>query len=117
MNDDGSVIIGRMGSFWMSGFDGVMWVDGLGWLKMGDFFRKQGVAEAYRLGIENPLSINGAGNEMVGGLLGVPMSWYVDMKRVYVCEAGQSAKVDFPATAVAKVKGGAKLGRCEHLNG
>jgi hypothetical protein len=117
MNDAGNVIIGRMGSFQVNVFEGVMWVDGLGWIKMGDFFRKQGVAEAYKLGMDNPMATNGAGNEMVGGLLGVAMSWYVDMKRVYICEGGLSTKVDFPATAVARVKGGAKLGRCEHLNG
>lgn len=117
MNDAGSVMIGRIGSFQVNVFEGVMWVDGLGWIRMGDFFRKQGVAEAYKLGMDNPIAINGVGNEMVGGLLGVPMSWYVDMRRVYVCEAGQSTKVDFPATAVAKVKGGARLGRCEHLGG
>ena len=44
MNDSGSVIIGRMGSFQFNLFEGVMWVDGLGWTKMGEFFRQQGVA-------------------------------------------------------------------------
>ena len=117
MNDSGSVMIGRMGSFWMAGFEGVMWVDGLGWIKLGDFFRNQGVAEAYKLGMDNPMSINAAGNEMVGGLVGAAMSWYVDMKQAYVCQAGSSVRVGFPADAVAKVKAGAKLGRCEHLKG
>lgn len=115
MNDAGDVAIGRIGSFQFGLFEGVMWVDGLGWIQMGDFFRKQGVAEAYRLGMDNPIAVNGAGNELVGGLLGVAMSWYVDLKQVYVCQNGQSSKVDFPVTAVAKVKAGAKLGRCEHL--
>ena len=92
-----------------------MWVDGLGWIKLGDFFRRQGVAEAYRLGMENPISLNAAGDEMVGGLLGVAMTWYVDMKQVYVCQAGSSLQVRFPEEAVAKVKSGARLGRCEHL--
>lgn len=115
MNDTGSIAIGRIGSFQFNLFEGVMWVDGLGWLKMGEFFRQQGVAEAYKLGMDNPMAINGAGNEMVGGLLGVAMSWYVDMKRVYVCQGGQSTKVDFPATAVSMVQAGARLGRCEHL--
>lgn len=117
MNDDGTVMIGRMGAFYLNVLDGAMWVDGLGWIKLSDFFRKQGVAEAYRLGMDNPIALNGAGNEMVGGLAGVPMTWYVDMKRVYVCQGGQSNKVNFPAGAVSAVKGGAKLGRCEHLNG
>ncbi len=116
MNDDGSVMIGRMGSFWIAGFEGVMWVDGLGWLKLSEFFRRQGVSEAARLGMNNPISLNAAGDEMVGGLVGVAMSWYVDMKRVYVCQNGSSAQVRFPAEAVAKVKAGARLGRCEHVN-
>jgi hypothetical protein len=94
-----------------------MWVDGLGWIKLSDFFRKQGVAEAYQYGMDNPIALNGAGNEMIGGLAGVPMTWYVDMKRVHVCQNGQSSKVGFPAAAVNAVKGGAVLGRCEHLKG
>lgn len=115
MNDTGSVMIGRMGTFQIGVFDGVMWVDGLGWIKLSDFFRKQGVAEAYKFGMENPISLNADGNEMVGGLLGVSMTWYVDMKRVYVCQKGVSTQVGFPTDAVTAVKGGAKLGRCEHL--
>lgn len=117
MNDDGSVMIGRMGSYFMAGFEGVMWVDGIGWIKLGEFFRQQGVPEAYKLGMSNPLSVNAAGNEMVGGLVGVSMTWYVDMKQVFVCHNGQSVQAGFPGAAVAKVKAGAKLGRCEHLNG
>jgi hypothetical protein len=39
------------------------------------------------------------------------------MKQAYVCQAGSSVRVGFPADAVAKVKAGAKLGRCEHLKG
>jgi hypothetical protein len=117
MNDSGSVMIGRAGAFYLNVLDGVMWVDGLGWLKLSDFFRAQGVAEAYKLGMDNPTALNGAGNEMVGGLSGVALTWYVDMKRVYVCQDGQSAKVGFPGGAVSAVKAGARLGRCEHLTG
>jgi hypothetical protein len=115
-NDDGSVMIGRMGSLWIGNLDGVMWVEGVGWIRMGEFFRKQGVAEAFRLGMNNPISINGAGNEMVGGLLGVPQSWYVDMKQVFVCQNGASVQTGFPNGFVDKIKSGAKMGRCEFQN-
>jgi hypothetical protein len=117
MNDAGTVMIGRMGAFYLNVLEGAMWVDGLGWLKLSEFFRNQGVAEAYRLGMDSPAALNGAGNEMVGGLAGVPMTWYVDMKRVFVCQGGQSSQVGFPAAAVSAVKAGAKLGRCEQLKG
>lgn len=117
MNDVGSVMVGRIGTFQFGVIEGVMWVVGLGWIKMGGFFRNQGVADAFDDGMYYPIALNGAGNEMVGGLLGVPMGIYVDMKRVYGCQNGQSSKGGFPAGAVNAVKGGAKLGRGEHLNG
>jgi hypothetical protein len=53
------------------------------------------VAEAYRFGMQNS-SINGAGTEMVGGLLGVMTTWYVDMKQVFVCQNGNSVQTGFP---------------------
>jgi hypothetical protein len=115
MSDDGRVVIGRAGSFFV-GFVGVMWIDQLGWIKLNEFFRGQGVAEAYRFGMDNPLSISGNGREMVGGLVGVGMTWYVDMATAFVCAHGRSKETEFPNAFIAEVKNGARMGRCEHLN-
>ncbi|MCV2368100.1 peptidase associated/transthyretin-like domain-containing protein [Roseateles oligotrophus] len=112
ISDDGRVIIARVGSFFTS-IAGFMWVEDLGWLGLNDFFRKQGVVEAERYGMENPIAVNGPGNTLVGGVTGLQMTWHVDMKQVYVCEGGANALVAFPTQAAAKVKAGARLGRCE----
>jgi hypothetical protein len=114
MSDDGAVLIGRAGTFW-NGFTGAMWVEGIGWFKLNDFFRTQGVAEAYRHGLDNPMSISAAGTEMIGGIVGAPVTWHVDMRQVFVCQNGRSMQVGFPQAAVQKVKAGARMGRCEHL--
>jgi Matrixin len=114
MSDDGKVLIGRAGTFW-NGFTGAMWVEGIGWFKLNDFFRAQGVVEAYRHGLDNPMSISAAGTEMIGGIVGAPVTWHVDMHQVFVCQNGRSMQVGFPEAAVQKVKAGAKMGRCEHL--
>ncbi|MEL4178743.1 hypothetical protein [Roseateles sp. PN1] len=114
ITDDGRVIIARIGSFFSS-IAGFMWVEDIGWLGLNEFFRKQGVVEAEKYGMENPLSINGPGNTLVGGVTGLQMTWYVDMKKVYVCDGGSTSLVAFPAQAAAKVKAGARLGRCELL--
>ena len=63
MNDDGTVIIGRAGSFF-DGFLGAMWIEDLGWLNLRDFFYKQGVTEAFNFPMNNPGSISGSGREM-----------------------------------------------------
>jgi hypothetical protein len=114
MSDDGKVLIARAGTFFDSGFHGVMWVEDIGWIKMQDFFRTQGVVEAYRYGLDGPASINGAGNEIVGGIPGVPQTWYVDMRNVFVCQNNKSVQTDFPAGFIAAVKAGALMGRCEY---
>ncbi|WP_342118974.1 hypothetical protein [Pseudoduganella sp. OTU4001] len=114
MSDDGKLMVGRAGDFWQ-GFIGVMWLDGIGWIKMDDFFRTQGVAEAWRYGMPGPVSVSGKGNEMVGGIPGYPVSWYVDMKKVHVCRNGQSQEVPFPEGFADAVKRGAQMGRCEFL--
>lgn len=115
ISDDGKVMVARVGSFFESGMHGMLWIEDLGWIKLKDFFRTQGVAEAYRFGLDGPGSINGRGNEMVGGIPGYPMTWYVDMKKAFVCKRGRSQEVDFPTEFVEQVKDGAKMGRCEHL--
>jgi hypothetical protein len=66
------------------------------------------------------LDIGGVGNELVGGGAGVPMTWYEDMKRVFVCQGGQTPQIGFPAgvvSAVSAVEASARLGRCEHPKG
>lgn len=113
ISDDGRVIVARVGSFFTT-LAGFMWVDELGWMNLNDFFRKQGVVEAAKYGMENPIALNGPGTAIAGGLTGASMTWLVDMKKVYVCEGGSSnTLVGFPQEAVAKVKAGARLGRCE----
>lgn len=114
ISDDGKVLIAQAG-VWFSGIHGMLWIEDIGWIKLSDFFRTQGVAEAYRYGMDGTASINGKGNEMVGGIPGVPMTWYVDMKKAFVCKHGNSTEVSFPAEFVDEVKHGARMGRCEHL--
>ena len=114
MSDDGKVMLARAGTFFESGFHGMLWVEDLGWIKLKDFFRTQGVAEAYRFGLDGPASINGRGTEMVGGIPGYPMTWYVDMKKAFVCKHGKSLETDFPAVFAEEVNHGALMGRCEH---
>ncbi|MES2319402.1 MAG: hypothetical protein V4631_18130 [Pseudomonadota bacterium] len=113
-SDDGKVLIAQAG-VWYSGIHGMLWMEGIGWIKLSDFFRTQGVAEAYRYGLDATGSISGKGNEMVGGIPGHPLTWYVDMKLAFVCKQGRSTEVRFPEQFVSEVKQGARMGRCEHL--
>jgi hypothetical protein len=112
-SDDGKVLIAKAGA-WFSGIHGMLWMEELGWIKLSDFFSKQGVAEAYRYGLDATGSINGKGNEMVGGIPGHPLTWYVDMKKAFVCKRGRSEEVTFPEQFVREIKQGALMGRCEH---
>jgi hypothetical protein len=114
MTDDGSVIIGRSGSFF-TGFVGALWIERIGWMTFDEFFRKQGVVEAERTPFGNPISISGSGREIVGGMPGVQFSWLVDLSQVYVCERGRSIKTGFPNGLRAKMAAGALFGRCEML--
>jgi len=113
-SDDGKVLIAQAGT-WYSGIHGMLWLEDIGWIKLADFFRTQGVAEAYRYGLDATGSINGKGTEMVGGIPGYPLTWYVDMKKAFVCKKGTSTQVSFPEEFVFEVKKGAVMGRCEHL--
>lgn len=115
MSDDGSVLVGRSGSFW-TGFVGALWIEQVGWLTWEQFFRRQGVAEASNVQFSNPISISGTGSEVVGGSVGASFSWLVNMSQVFVCERGNSVQTGFPNGLRAKIAGGAKLGRCEHLD-
>lgn len=114
ISDDGKVMIAQAG-VWFSGLQGMLWIEDLGWIPLKDFFRSQGVAEAYRYGLDAPGAINAKGNEMIGGIPGYPMTWYVDLKRSFVCKHGHSTEVGFPEEFVEQVKHGARMGRCEHL--
>jgi hypothetical protein len=113
ISEDGKLMVGQAG-IWFTGLTGVMWFEELGWVKMRDFFRTQGVAEAYRYGLDHVASINARGTEMVGGIPGYPLTWYVDLKSAFVCRGGRSIETAFPAGFVDQVKNGAKMGRCEH---
>jgi len=115
MNDKGTVIIGRSGSFF-TGFTGGIWVEGMGWMGLPEFFNKQGVTEAFDFPMDNPISIDGKGNKLVGGLAGAQMSWYVDMTKVFVCEDGQSVQTAFPDEMLEHLQAGAEFGRCEFID-
>ena len=115
MNDAGTVIIGRAGSF-AGGFIGAVWVEGLGWMTLKDMFEKQGVSEALDFPMENPISIDGKGNKLVGGLVGATMSWYVDITKVFVCENGKSVQTPFPEGMIEHLQNGAEFGRCEMIH-
>lgn len=114
MNDDGSVLVGRAGSFF-TGVTGALWVEGVGWLKLADFLHGQGVVEMDATPLDNPLSISASGTEMTGGITGVSFSWYIDMDQVYVCDGGTSRMVGFPGGLRAAVADGAQVGRCEFI--
>jgi hypothetical protein len=115
MSDDGSVLVGRSGSFF-TGFVGALWIENIGWMSWDDFFRRQGVVEASNAQFSNPISISGTGREVVGGTVGSSFSWLVNMSQVFVCERGNSVQVGFPNGLRAKIAAGAQLGRCEHLS-
>jgi hypothetical protein len=114
MTDDGGIVIGRAGSF-NAGFTGVIWLDGIGWMKWTDFFRKQGVAEAYAVPFDNPIAISASGTEVVGGIAGAAFSWWVNIDQVFVCESGVSVQTGFPGGLREKLAQGAAFGRCEHI--
>jgi len=115
MSDDGSVLIGRSGSFF-TGLVGALWIENVGWMTWDEFFRRQGVVEASNAPFSNPISISGTGREVVGGIVGASFSWLVNMDQVFVCERGNSVQTGFPNGLRAKIAAGAKLGRCEHLD-
>jgi hypothetical protein len=115
MNDEGTVIIGRAGSFF-TGFAGGIYVEGLGWMNLADFFRKQGVTEAFDFPMDNPISIDGSGDKLVGGLAGAQFSWHVDMSEVFVCLYGVDIATGFPEGAVDWIRNGAEFGRCAFID-
>ncbi|WP_319553722.1 hypothetical protein [uncultured Vibrio sp.] len=114
MSDNGDVIIGRAGDV-RTGYVGAIYIKGLGWMKLDDFFEKQGVLEAQNTYMDNPTSLDSDGSRMAGGVTGYSVSFLIDMADVYVCDNGASVKTSFPNGLIKKVKSGAEFGRCEHL--
>ena len=115
MSDDGSVIIGRAGSFF-TGFIGAIWFEEIGWMNFDDFLAKQGVVENTNVGFDNPISISASGREIVGGIAGATAAWHIDIDQVFVCEDGKDVQVGFPNGLVSKLEKGAEFGRCAHLD-
>lgn len=115
MNDAGTVITGRAGDVF-SGFSGFLWVEGIGWLSLADFFQRQGVIEALDVPMDSPTSIDGSGDKMVGGLAGAQVSWHVDMSQVFVCKNGHTISTHFPEGMVQHVENGAEIGRCAFID-
>ena len=114
MSDDGSILIGRSGSFF-TGFTGVLWIEQVGWMTFDQFFHGQGVVEAANTPFSNPISINGNGTVVTrrhGRRLVL-----LDRRHeaVFVCENGKSVATDFPQGLREKVATGAQLGRCRYL--
>lgn len=114
-SDDGSVLVGRAGSFF-TGFSGALWIEGVGWMTLADFLHRQGVVEMDRTPLDNPLSISASGTEMIGGIAGSQFSWYIDIDQVYVCNGGVTQQTGFPGGLREAVAAGAEVGRCEFLD-
>ncbi|TWI04720.1 hypothetical protein IP90_00855 [Luteimonas cucumeris] len=112
VTDKGDIVLGRAGSFF-TGFSGGIWIEGLGWMSMREFLRKQGVVEAENIDFNNPLAVSASGSEIVGGIAGAQFSWMIQADQVYVCQNGQSVLTGFPNGLKAKVAAGAQFGRCE----
>ena len=115
MTDDGSIIAARRGTFF-TGFDGVLWIEDMGWITMQDFFHKQGVVEAKPVPFNNPVALSANGTELAGGITGASFSWLVDMEQVYVCDGGVSVLTGFPGGLREKLAEGASFGRCEFID-
>lgn len=115
INDPGTVLVGRGGSFF-TGFFGAIWVKDIGWMVVADFLREQGVVEANSTPIDNPIAISGTGDTIMGGLAGVQFSWLIDLNQVFACKNGQSIRTTFPDGLRAEVINGAEVGRCEYLD-
>ena len=111
-NDKGDVMIGRAGGA-QTGFAGAIWIEGIGWMRMREFLRKQGVVEADAIPFDGTGTVSASGKEWVGGVNGNANTWMVRAEQVYVCENGQSVLTGFPGGLRDKVAAGAKLGRCE----
>ncbi|MFC6440826.1 hypothetical protein [Bowmanella sp. JS7-9] len=113
--DDLSIITARAGSLLSGGFKGAIYIDGLGWMTLEEFFDKQGVVEASMFPMDNPFGISADGSKLFGGYAGAEVTFDVDMTKAYVCKDGQDMQLSFPKQVVAAVQKGAEFGRCAHL--
>ncbi|QCZ93293.1 carboxypeptidase-like regulatory domain-containing protein [Salinimonas iocasae] len=116
-NEDLSIITARAGSLLSGGFKGAIYIEGLGWMTMGEFFGKQGVVEASQFVMDNPFGLSANGSELFGGYAGAQITFDVDMDKAYVCQNGTDQMLSFPKQVVQAVTNhGAQFGRCDHLN-
>ena len=115
-NDKGDVLIGRAGGATTGGFAGAIWIEGIGWMKMREFLRKQGVVEANAVPFDGTGVMDATGKVWVGGVPGNANTFRVNAEQVYVCKSGQSVLTGFPGGLRTEVKAGAKIGRCEFQN-
>jgi hypothetical protein len=115
VNDAGTVLVGRAGSFF-TGLYGAIWIKDIGWMVMTDFLQRQGVIEASNVPIDNPLAISGVGDTIMGGLAGASYTWKIDLHEVFACKNGESIRTTFPDGLRAEVINGADVGRCEYLD-
>lgn len=113
-NDDGTVLVGRAGSFF-TGFFGAIWIEGIGWQTISKFLHEQGVVEADAVPFDNPTAISGKGGDIVGGQAGRQFSWLIDADQVFVCHRGRSQATRFPLGTSNAIRHGARLGRCEYI--
>ena len=115
VNDAGTVMVGRAGSFF-TGTYGALWVKDIGWTVVADFLRRQGVVEASSTPIDNPFAVSGVGDTIMGGIAGYSFTWMIDLHQVYACKNGQSIRTTFPDGLRAEVINGAEAGRCEFID-
>ncbi|WP_338593243.1 hypothetical protein VXM60_09795 [Shewanella khirikhana] len=113
--DDLSMISVRAGGFF-TGFMGGLYIDGMGWISLEQFFGKQGVVEASQITMDNPFALSANGSEMMGGLAGATITFAVDQNKAFVCDNGTDRELSFPKQVVQAVQAGAEFGRCAHIN-
>ncbi|QYJ77031.1 hypothetical protein [Shewanella sp. FJAT-52076] len=113
--EDLSMISVRAGGLF-SGIVGGLYIDGMGWINLKQFFGKQGVVEASQSTMDNPFGLSANGSEMMGGLAGATISFAVDQNKAFVCDNGTDRELSFPKQVVQAVQAGAEFGRCAHIN-
>lgn len=113
-SDDLSVITARAGSLLSGGFKGAIYLKGIGWMTMENFFGRQGVVEASQFVMDNPFGVSANGSELFGGYAGAEITFDVNMNKAFVCKDGVDQELSFPKQVVEAVQKGALFGRCAH---